>query len=907
MPRLPDGRFVDAILNPLGVLRRLNVGQLWEMHAGLPVMLKSGPQLVVGRRVDNPSAIAAACRDVGAPDGRLRLTLPDGTVLGDGDGVVVGPQYLMKLNHLASGKMSMRGGDPARSRRSGQPTQHASYQRGQRSGAAQRLGEMEFWALEAAGAEPVIFDAMRHRAGLDEDEVALARPSVRSVAAHLRTAGLQVTALPGHTNLTAAKYGDIGALQISLATDDLQTIDDEISAQSQSAVNTFVPGAPKSADPTQHPLHREDLHGRRGSRDRETVRWAIELPEPVPHPWTRTGWPALPDLECLPILPPAYRAPGLDPLDRRYQRAAELAKELRLAIADPSKEPSTTDPTQTARSALHKTVVGILGRPGPDVDPQTILGRLQGKTGLLRRWLLGQSTLYSARAVLVPDPSRDPQSLGVPERIAARLSIQRHSSTHEDVVLLNRQPTLHPYNLLALHTEPVPGSAFRVHPMIIGAIAGDFDGDTAAIHRPLLPKARAEAWDLLSPGANLRSAASGELLAKTDLDISLGLHLLSTTAKGRSALTALFGSPVPGPLSGSSLLEFIDRRVRSIQDPNLAIQAVNEIEQVGWQAATGWSIGALELLRDGADGRLAQARAVGAAGKDSGIAQLLVRRGSVPGGNRHLPVRDVSGSFLLGLSDDDYFATSTGSLAALAEKKLTTPHAGALTKSLVEIADAVIILGDHCGVPTPLGSPLTCRQTTTICRSCYGSDRAAGAPLPNGRRVGVLAAMLIGERSTQLSMKSFHGGGGASSLGGGIGELRAVFGHGRDETAFPGAGTLRAWLRANPGLAEPEERAALLAPVVKRAVDILNGAVDKVHIEVIMRQLMDTDQMLSKDPDRGGSQAFTSLAQHAEVRGRGGLERASARGSIRHVIVEAVSTGETTGSLRTQLITGGLR
>ena len=902
MPHLPDGHCIDAILNPLGVLRRLNLGQLWEMHAGLPVLLNSGPQIIVSRRVDDPSAIAAACNAVGAQDGRLPLLMPDGTALGGSAGVVVGPQYLMKLNHLASDKLSVRGGDHARSRRNGQPTQHASYRAGRRSGAAQRLGEMEVWALEAAGAEVIVFDAMRHRAGLEEDEVALARPSLRSVAAHLRSAGLEVTAPPGSRKLTSAKYRDIAALQVSLADDDLRTLDHELSAQSQTAINTFVPGAPKSADPAHHPLHREDLHGQRGSRDRETVQWAIDLPEPVPHPWRRTGWPALPDLECLPILPPAYRAPGLDPLDRRYQRVAELAAELRLAAADPTKDVAA----QAARSALHETVDAVLGRPGDDVDPQTILGRLHGKRGLLRRWLLGQSTLYSGRSVLVPDPSRDPQSVGVPDQIAIRLGIKEHGSAYEDVVFLNRQPTLHPYNVVALRAEPVPGSALRVHPMIIGAIAGDFDGDTAAIHRPVRSEARETAWHQLSPAANLRSAAAGGLLSKTDLDISLGLHLLSTTAEGRRRLTALLEAPVTGPLTGRELVELIDRRVRAIDDPQMAIQTIAQIEHSGWQAATGWSIGALELIREGADGVLGQARAAGAAGKDSGISQLLNRRGSVPGGNPHLPVRDVHGNFLLGLTDDDYFATSPGSLAGLGEKKLTTPHAGALTKTLVEIADPVTIVGDCCGIPTDLASPLTCLGTTTICRTCYGPDRATGTPLRDGRRVGVLAATLIGERSTQLSMKSFHGGGGASSLGGGIGELRAVFGNGRD-LVFGKAGTLHAWLLSQSGLGKPDQRSALLEPVVTRAVNILNGAVDRIHVEVIMRQLIDTAEMLSREPDPEGAGPFTSLAQSAEARGRSGLERATGRGNIRHVIAAAVSTAETPGSLRTLLVSGGLR
>jgi len=56
-------------------------------------------------------------------------------------------------------------------------------------------------------------------------------------------------------------------------------------------------------------------------------------------------------------------------------------------------------------------------------------------------------------------------------------------------------------------------------------------------------------------------------------------------------------------------------------------------------------------------------------------------------------------------------------------------------------------------------SPLRCEHSGTgICARCYGNDED-GAPPPTGRNVGIISAQAIGERATQLAMRTFHEGG----------------------------------------------------------------------------------------------------------------------------------------------------
>ena len=60
-------------------------------------------------------------------------------------------------------------------------------------------------------------------------------------------------------------------------------------------------------------------------------------------------------------------------------------------------------------------------------------------------------------------------------------------------------------------------------------------------------------------------------------------------------------------------------------------------------------------------------------------------------------------------------------------------------------------------------SPITCGCINGICAKAYGRDLAKGQPVNTGEAVGIIAAQSIGEPGTQLTMRTFHVGGVASS------------------------------------------------------------------------------------------------------------------------------------------------
>lgn len=145
MPFLEDGTPVDIILSPLGVISRMNLGQLLEIHLGLAANslgYKVASPVLSGINEDQ---IKAELEKAGFPtDGQLQLY--DGRTGEAFDHkTTVGYSYMLKLNHMVEDKIHQRSIGPY-----SLITQQPLGGKAQFGG--QRFGEMEVWALEAYGA-----------------------------------------------------------------------------------------------------------------------------------------------------------------------------------------------------------------------------------------------------------------------------------------------------------------------------------------------------------------------------------------------------------------------------------------------------------------------------------------------------------------------------------------------------------------------------------------------------------------------------------------------------------------------------------------------------------------------------------------------------------------------------------
>jgi DNA-directed RNA polymerase beta' subunit len=145
MPYLADGTPVDIILNPLGVISRMNLGQILETHLGWAASKLGYRAITPGLDSATEGEIRAELKKAGLPeDGKT--TLYDGrTGLPFENSVMVGQIYMLKLNHLVEDKAHVRSIGPY-----SLITQQPLGGKAQFGG--QRFGEMEVWALEGYGA-----------------------------------------------------------------------------------------------------------------------------------------------------------------------------------------------------------------------------------------------------------------------------------------------------------------------------------------------------------------------------------------------------------------------------------------------------------------------------------------------------------------------------------------------------------------------------------------------------------------------------------------------------------------------------------------------------------------------------------------------------------------------------------
>ncbi|GAB3075278.1 DNA-directed RNA polymerase subunit beta [Nocardioides zeae] len=181
MPFMEDGTPVDVVLNPLGVPRRMNIGQILELHLGWlakqgwDLNLSGDPEsadwkqrlIAIGADKADPNSKVATPVFDGAREDEIIGLLDSTTLNRDGDRLIdhtgkarlldgrsgepfpepvsVGYMYILKLHHLVDDKIHARSTGPY-----SMITQQPLGGKAQFGG--QRFGEMEVWAMEAYGA-----------------------------------------------------------------------------------------------------------------------------------------------------------------------------------------------------------------------------------------------------------------------------------------------------------------------------------------------------------------------------------------------------------------------------------------------------------------------------------------------------------------------------------------------------------------------------------------------------------------------------------------------------------------------------------------------------------------------------------------------------------------------------------
>ena len=215
----------------------------------------------------------------------------------------------------------------------------------------------------------------------------------------------------------------------------------------------------------------------------------------------------------------------------------------------------------------------------------------------------------------------------------------------------------------------------------------------------------------------------------------------------------------------------------------------------------------------------------GARGSMSQIRQLAGMRGLIANTAGKVIEVPIRANYREGLNVLEYFISSRGARKGLADTALRTADSGYLTRRLVDVSQDVIVRELDCGTEEGLTifdikdgnhllesleerlvgryllhdavhpetgevicdnqhmltkedakaivdagierieirSILTCHSHHGVCQKCYGANLATNKPVTVGEAVGIIAAQSIGEPGTQLTMRTFHTGGIAST------------------------------------------------------------------------------------------------------------------------------------------------
>ncbi|MGQ4891107.1 MAG: DNA-directed RNA polymerase subunit A' [Candidatus Njordarchaeia archaeon] len=220
-----------------------------------------------------------------------------------------------------------------------------------------------------------------------------------------------------------------------------------------------------------------------------------------------------------------------------------------------------------------------------------IIHRLSGKEGRFRHNLSGKRVNYSGRAVISPDPYLSIDEIGVPVKIAKTLLVpeivnefnieflkklvirgperypgavfihkRNESGTYQkrfleviknpkdrgrmaeelkpgdiverhlmdgDVLVFNRQPTLHRISMMAHKVRVLPYNTLRLHLMTCPPYNADFDGDEMNVHLPRTHETRVEVETLMRVPRHIITARYGGPIIGPKQDFITGAYFLT--------------------------------------------------------------------------------------------------------------------------------------------------------------------------------------------------------------------------------------------------------------------------------------------------------------------------------------------------------------------------------------------
>ncbi|XP_026545261.1 DNA-directed RNA polymerase II subunit RPB1 [Notechis scutatus] len=385
--------------------------------------------------------------------------------------------------------------------------------------------------------------------------------------------------------------------------------------------------------------------------------------------------------------------------------------------------------------------------------------RLKGKEGRVRGNLMGKRVDFSARTVITPDPNLSIDQVGVPRSIAAnmtfaeivapfnidrlqelvsrgnsqypgakyiirhngdRIDLRFHPKSSDlhlqigykverhmcdgDIVIFNRQPTLHKMSMMGHRVRILPWSTFRLNLSVTTPYNADFDGDEMNLHLPQSLETRAEIQELAMVPRMIVTPQSNRPVMGIVQDTLTAVRKFTKRDVFLERVSVSFVRPVIEkahnnelePTPGNTLRQTFENQVNRIL--NDARDKTGSSAQKSLSEYNNFK----SMVVSGAKGskiNISQVIAV--------VGQQNVEGKRIPFGFKHrtLPhfIKDdygpesrgfVENSYLAGLTPTEFFFHAMGGREGLIDTAVKTAETGYIQRRLIKSMESVMVKYD---------------------------------------------------------------------------------------------------------------------------------------------------------------------------------------------------------------------
>lgn len=387
-------------------------------------------------------------------------------------------------------------------------------------------------------------------------------------------------------------------------------------------------------------------------------------------------------------------------------------------------------------------------------------------------------------------------------------------------VILNRQPSLHRASVQSMKIyDIIDDDVIVIHPLATEPFNADFDGDQMALYVPHTI-AKKDAREKMWIDNNIRLPSNKEISLKFKQDMVLGLHELTSedddaeieylSFKTTFGRMELFKKVIPEEYQTKELFKLFNTTLDKQKIHNLIevlekklptntwLEVVDKLCRIGFSnshATLSIQDFIVDPDKEEPINNATKMITSGARGSWDQYKQIAISKGFISDVTGRVIPKEIKSSLIKGLSPEEYFITCYGGRKGLIDTADNTAKSGYLTRKLVYLLSPLMLdtkvkdchkeLGNtkyfnfyvrdekvaksligrymNGGLITEdnykdiiektieLRSPIAC-TADGICKKCYGELYK----IHKSKNIGIISAQSLGERTTQLTLRTKH-------------------------------------------------------------------------------------------------------------------------------------------------------